>query len=171
LENRLKWEQASSKPKKIYNGADYCVIRINSIVISPVANFRGRVIGNSIPSANLKCRGKTRGSIELGSTGMPSIGPTITAKSSTSGNVRIWRKDGAGPGKLLSLKTKLMVTNYKMAGDTLTTVSGDLQNSEWNYCTPGQALPENATEYPHSRASGKIFGHNYIIVEGELMNG
>ena len=166
----LKWEQVSSKPKKIYNGADYCVIRINSIVISPVANFRSRVISNSIPSADFQCRGKTRGSIELGSTGMPSMGPTITAKSSTSRGVRVWRKDGTGLGKQLSLNTKMIVTNYTMAGDTLTTISGDLQNSEWNYCAPGQTLPENATEYPSSRASGKIFGHNYIIVEGELMN-
>jgi hypothetical protein len=171
----LKWEQISSKPKKIYNGADYCVIRINTISIRTVANFSSRVISNAIPSADLKCRGKLDGSIELGSTGIPSVGPTITAKSSTSGNVRIWRKDGSGVGKLLSLNPKLMVTNYKMAGDTMTTISGDLQNAEWNYCIPGQDLtgpvPEAGTEYPHSRASGKIFGRNTITVEGELMNG
>ena len=166
----LLWAQTSSTVKKVYNGADYSNIRINKIRIYTVANFRGRVISNSIPSAKLKCRGKLRGSIELGSTGVPADGPTITATSGTSGNVNIWRKDGAGPGKSLSLKTKLMVTNYTMAGDTLTTISGSLQNAAWDYCIPGQALGENVTEYPRSRASGKIFGNNYIIVEGELMN-
>lgn len=162
----LRWEQTSSTVKKIYNDGSYAKIRINYISIYPVANFKGRVISNSIPFAKLKCRGKLRGSIELGSDGEPSSGPTITAKSDTNGDVNIWRKDGAGPGKLLSLKTKLIVTNYKMAGDTLTTVSGSLQNAYWEYCIPGQPIPA-----PPPKAEGKIFGHNYIIVEGELLNG
>lgn len=160
----LRWEKIASEVKTIYarNTADYARIRFNYISIYPAANFRDRVISSAIPSANFKCRGKCRGSIEIGSDGEPAEGPTIEATSGISGDVRMWRKDRTGLDQPLGLNTELMVTNYKMA-DTLITSSESLQNAAWTYCDYEDGLQRVRTA--HGTASGQI------IVEGELLNG